>query len=78
MKCIRKDRALENNSINNLLLEKEILFSEKHPFLVSMDYVFQNDYRIFFVMDFIEGGELFRHLCTVRKFSEAQGKFMIA
>lgn len=40
MKCIRKDRAIENKSINNLLLEKEILFSEKHPFLVSMDYVF--------------------------------------
>ena len=78
MKCIRKDRALENNSVNNLLLEKEILFSEKHPFLVSMDYVFQNEHRIFFVMDFIEGGELFRHLCTVRKFSEEQGKFMIA
>lgn len=29
-------------------------------------------------MDFIEGGELFRHLVAVRRFEENQAKFMIA
>lgn len=43
-----------------------------------MAYVFQNEHRIFFVMDFIEGGELFRHLVAVRRFNETQAKFMIA
>ena len=30
-----------------------------HPFLMSIDYIFMNDLRIYFVMPFIQGGELF-------------------
>ena len=72
MKCIRKDVVLENDSMQSLILEKEILYNIDHPFIVSMDYVFQNDSRIFFLMDFIEGGELFRHLVKIRRFPEDQ------
>ena len=32
-------------------------------------YVFSDDVRIYFLMDFVEGGELFRHLVKVRRFS---------
>ena len=78
MKCIRKDEAIKQKSLKSLLLEKEILVSIKHNFLVSMSYVFQNEHRIFFVMDFIEGGELFRHLVAIRRFKENQAKFMVA
>lgn len=34
----------------------------KHPFIVKMHYVFQKNYRIYFVMDYVDGGELFQHL----------------
>ena len=54
------------------------MYNIEHPFIVSMDYVFQNSTRIFFLMDFIEGGELFRHLVKVRRFPEEQAKMMIA
>ena len=40
-----------------------------------MEYVFQNEFRIYFLMKFIKGGELFRHLVEVRKFPENQAKF---
>ncbi len=40
MKTIRKDIILEQDFINNLKLEKEILYNIEHPFMVSMDYVF--------------------------------------
>ena len=43
-----------------------------------MDYVFQNDFRIYFLMNFIKGGELFRHLSNMKRFSEEQAKFFIA
>lgn len=33
-----------------------------HPFLVNMEFVFQNEFRIYFIMQFINGGELYRHL----------------
>jgi serum/glucocorticoid-regulated kinase 2 len=78
MKCIRKDVVLENDSIQSLKLEKEILYNIEHPFIVGMDYVFQNPQRIFFIMEFVEGGELFRHLVKIRRFPENQTRFMIA
>ena len=78
MKSIRKDVVLENDSMQSLALEKEILYEIDHPFIVSMDYVFQNQFRIFFLMDFIEGGELFRHLVKVKRFEENKAQFMIA
>ena len=40
------------------MLEKEIMLQIKHPNLVDMDYLFQNDERIYFVMPFIRGAEL--------------------
>lgn len=43
-----------------------------------MDYVFQNDFRIYFLMNFIKGGELFRHLNKMKRFSEETAKFFIA
>ena len=69
MKCIRKDVILKNENMDSLKLEKEILYEMNHPFIVGMDYVFSDDVRIYFLMDFVEGGELFRHLVKVRRFS---------
>ena len=40
MKCIRKDIVLQNEQMENIQLEKDILYSINHPFLVNMEYVF--------------------------------------
>ena len=40
MKCIRKDIILENEQMENIQLEKDILYTINHPFLVNMEYVF--------------------------------------
>lgn len=40
IKSIRKDVLLEFDQVNNTKLEKDILMSCEHPFLVSMDYLF--------------------------------------
>ena len=69
MKCIRKDVILKNENMDSLKLEKEILYEMNHPFIVGMDYVFSDEARIYFLMDFVEGGELFRHLVKDRRFS---------
>lgn len=59
MKSIRKDIVIESDSVENLKTEKSILLQVNHPFIIGMDYVFQKAYRIYFLMDFIQGGELF-------------------
>jgi serum/glucocorticoid-regulated kinase 2 len=40
-----------------------------------MDYVFQTKNKLFFVMRFVRGGELFTHLRKARKFTESRTKF---
>ena len=78
MKTIRKDVVLDQDFFDSLKLEKDILYNVEHPFIVSMDYVFQNDFRIYFLMNFIKGGELYRHLNRMKRFSEEQARFFIA
>ena len=75
MKSLRKDVIIDYDQIESTLLEKKILLEADHPFLVGMEYVFQTDQKIFFVMKFVRGGELFMHLRKARNFSEARTKF---
>jgi len=46
-----------------------------HPFLVGMNYVFQTESKIFFVMRFVRGGELFSHLRRMSRFPEDDARF---
>ena len=78
MKCIRKDIVIDNEQFENIKLEKDILYTIDHPFIVNMEFVFQNDFRIYFIMRFVKGGELFRHLVKVKRFREDQARFFIA
>jgi serum/glucocorticoid-regulated kinase 2 len=75
MKSIRKDIVLQNDSLESLMVEKLILLQVRHPFIIAMDAVFANEERIYFVMPFIQGGELFKHLSEARRFSEDRVRF---
>jgi serum/glucocorticoid-regulated kinase 2 len=77
MKTIRKDLLLEKTLIEHCLLEKEVLMNTDHPFMVNMEYVFQTENRIFFIMKFVRGGELYRHLRAEKQFSEKRAKFYV-
>jgi len=75
MKSLRKDVILDYDQLESTMLEKEILLKADHPFLVGMEYVFQTDQKIFFVMKFVRGGELFMHLRRAKQFKEERAKF---
>jgi serine/threonine protein kinase len=45
---------------------------------MNLDYVFQNDARIYFLMRYIEGGDLYHHLIKKRQFKEQVAKFYAA
>lgn len=70
IKSIRKDVLIEYDQVENTLREKDILFECKHPFLIQMDFLFQNEMRLYFVMPFIQGGELYKILKNEKKFKE--------
>ena len=75
MKSIRKDVMIENDQIESAKMEKQILLNNQYPFLVKMSYVFQTDQKVYFVMNFIRGGELFTHLNNEKRFPEEKAKF---
>jgi serine/threonine protein kinase len=58
MKSIRKDTVIKHESIESLEVEKMILLKVKHPFIISMDYVFVLETRVYFIMQYVEGGDI--------------------
>ena len=49
-----------------------------HPFIVKLHYAFQTPDKLYFVMDFLNGGEMFTHLRKNTKFNEKRSKFYCA
>ena len=78
IKAIRKDKLINENSIQSALLEQRILFEADHPFLCGLSYFFQTDLRLYYVMPFIRGGEIFKVLEIHKRFVERDIKFYIA
>ena len=78
MKSLKKDVLLDMEQVQNTILEKKILQTLDHPFLVGMVFCFQTEERIYFVMPFIRGGELFQHLRTEKFFKEDKVRFYAA
>jgi serine/threonine protein kinase len=48
------------------------------PFIVDLYYAFQTDEKLYFIMDFLNGGELFYHLRREQRFTENRAKFYAA
>jgi len=78
MKRIRKDILIEKGQVQNTKNEKDILLNIEHPFLLGMDFVFENELRLYFFLDYVKGGNLFESLFTVKRFSEDIVKFFAA
>ncbi|KAI6233931.1 Serine/threonine-protein kinase sgk-1 [Aphelenchoides fujianensis] len=71
MKILGKARILKRNEIKHVMAERNVLKSNiNHPFLVALHYSFQTKEKLYFVLDFLNGGELFHHLQKERSFSE--------
>lgn len=70
MKTLRKAALVKRNQLLHTKTERNILQSIKHPFLTSLNYAFQTKDKLYLVMDFCAGGELFYWLKKDRRFSE--------
>jgi len=78
MKSLKKDILIDQDQIESTLLEKKILESIDHPLLVGLIFCFQTEDRLYFVMPFLRGGELFQHLRKFRIFDEEKVRFYAA
>ena len=78
IKVLNKKFIVEENQLDHTKAEKMILTHINHPFLVGLDYAFQTDDKLYFVLQFMKGGELFQHLRKAKRFPEKQAKFYAA
>jgi len=78
MKVLNKKDIKERDEIEHTLAEKSVLSKVKHPFLANLHYSFQSESSLFFIMDFINGGEMFYHLSKEGSFPEERAKFYTA
>jgi len=75
IKVLKKEKIIEKDEVTHTLTEKNVLRTTKHPFLISLKYSFQTADRLCFVMEYVNGGELFFHLTRDRIFSEDRTRF---
>ncbi|KAL2023249.1 hypothetical protein VTK56DRAFT_3372 [Thermocarpiscus australiensis] len=59
--------------------ERQILESvNRHPFVVKLYYAFQDQEKLYLILEYGQGGELFTHLNTEKMFSEQTAAFYMA
>jgi serum/glucocorticoid-regulated kinase 2 len=78
MKVLKKEELFRRNQIDHTKTERLILATLRHPFMVKLRYSFQTDHKLYMVLDFVRGGELFYHLRRAGRFTEEQARFYVA
>jgi RAC serine/threonine-protein kinase len=68
MKVLNKQTILDRNEVAHTQAEKSILMKLDCPFLVHLHFSFQTSDKLYFVMDYVNGGELFFHLQKEKTF----------
>ena len=77
MKEMSKARILSKKSVNSVINERKLLSYLKHPFIVNMQYAFQDRENLYLVMDLMPGGDFRYHLSRHKDFTELEIRFLI-
>lgn len=79
MKVLRKAKIVINQKDTaHTKAERNILESIKHPFIVDLIYAFQTGGKLYLILEYLPGGELFMHLEREGIFSEETACFYLA
>ncbi|XP_072912430.1 serine/threonine-protein kinase Sgk1 isoform X3 [Hemitrygon akajei] len=79
VKVLQKKAILKKKEEKHIMSERNVLLKNvQHPFLVGLHYSFQTADKLYFVLDYINGGELFYHLQRERCFLEPRARFYAA
>ncbi len=71
--------SVKNSVINQTMTEREILeLVNKHPFIVKLYYAFQDQAKLYLILEYGCGGELFWHVDRLDYFLEDAASFYVA
>ncbi|KAI5479424.1 hypothetical protein MNV49_003568 [Pseudohyphozyma bogoriensis] len=78
LKTIRKAHIVSRSEVTHTLAERTVLAQVNNPFIVPLKFSFQSPEKLYLVLSFVNGGELFHHLQNEGKFSEERSRFYAA
>lgn len=78
LKILRKTEIVRLQQVRHVMLEKRVLQSIDHPFLVPYIKHFKNNGHLFFVMEFVAGGDLFTLLKRLVRLNDYECRFWIS
>jgi serine/threonine protein kinase len=61
-----KKHIIANGGVVDVKTERAVLQRIRHPFIVRLYYAFQSAAKLYLVMDFVNGGQIFFHLRQAR------------
>ncbi|XP_076320331.1 protein kinase C iota type isoform X2 [Tachypleus tridentatus] len=79
MKVIKKELVTDDEDIDWVQTEKHVFeTASNYPFLVGLHSCFQTPSRLFFVIEFVRGGDLMFHMQRQRRLPEEHARFYAA
>ncbi|KAM3163428.1 Serine/threonine-protein kinase YPK1 [Lachancea thermotolerans] len=78
LKAIRKSYIVSKSEVTHTLAERTVLARVDNPFIVPLKFSFQSPDKLYIVLAFINGGELFYHLQREGRFSLSRARFYTA
>ncbi|XP_022240999.1 putative protein kinase C delta type homolog, partial [Limulus polyphemus] len=79
IKCLKKDVVLEDDDVECAMIERKVLvLGTEHSFLCELFCSFQSESHLFFVMEYLSGGDLMFHIQQSGKFDQERARFYAA
>ncbi|MFT7798258.1 protein kinase C theta type isoform X1 [Arapaima gigas] len=79
VKALKKDVVLMDDDVECTMVEKRILsLAWEHPYLTHLYCTFQTKENLFFVMEYLNGGDLMFHIQNCQKFDLQRSTFYAA
>uniref|UniRef100_A0A8C9Y0L3 non-specific serine/threonine protein kinase n=1 Tax=Sander lucioperca TaxID=283035 RepID=A0A8C9Y0L3_SANLU len=78
MKTLRKKDVLNRNQVAHVKAERDILAEADNEWVVRLYYSFQDRDSLYFVMDYIPGGDMMSLLIRMGVFAEPLARFYVA
>jgi serum/glucocorticoid-regulated kinase 2 len=78
LKTIRKAHIISRSEVSHTLAERSVLAQINNPFIVPLKFSFQSPEKLYLVLAFVNGGELFHHLQREQRFDINRARFYTA
>ena len=77
MKILIKKQVKLRHQEAHTKAERDLMVKINCPFIVSIKFAFQDEYKLYIITEFMQGGEMFFHLHKEKRFSNEKARFYI-